>query len=393
MAAHIDHLEDLIIDKGIKGGHQAIHILKEMGKFLSGTPGPQIAVSTKFDGAPSVVCGIDPSDNQFFVSTKTGAFSLKPKLCKSENDCFVLYEGVLAQKLATSYRYLKPIVPKGVLQLDLMFTDDTKVEKIKGVEYITFRPNTITYAVQTKSKMAAEIRQAKIGIVISSKYTGDSLRTMKESFDIKDGDYKTNKNVWAEKKDFKNIGNIASLTAAERNKYDSAIRKAEGSLKQTGTILNAIQSGKKTLQIDTEFKKFFNQYVKVGQNIPSVDKAYVDFYHHLGKEYDKVISKNKTLKAQSGKAFKFVEIIEFIGKNEHKFKMIIASYMNIQVCKKMLVDKMNKISKLNMFVDMGNGDYKTTVPEGFVAISGREAVKLVDRLEFSKLNFQIPKNW
>ena len=391
---HLEHLEDEIINQGSKGGEKAIKLLKDMGKFLSGTPGQQISVTTKFDGAPAIVCGIDPADNRFFVGTKSVFAVTNPKICKSENDCFNIYDGVLAQKLATSYKYLKNIGIKGVLQGDLMFTDDLKNVRIDEQEFLTFRPNTITYAAPSKSKLAEQIRTAKIGIVFHTKYTGDSLQEMTSSFRIDDNDYKTNdKNVWAQKAEFKNIGNIASLTASERDKYDSAIRKAEGSLRQTGTILNEIQSGKKTLQIDTEFKKFFNQYVKVGQNIPSVDKAYVDFYHHLGKEYDKIISKNKTLKAQSEKAFKFVEIVEFIGKNEHKFKMIIASYMNIQVCKKILVDKMNKISKLNMFVDMGNGDYKTTVPEGFVCIAGKDAVKLVDRLEFSKLNFIVPKSW
>ena len=73
--------------------------------------------------------------------------------------------------------------------------------------------------------------------------------------------------------------------------------------------------------------------------------------------------------------------------------MLIAAYMNIQVAKNILVDKMKKVSNLRLFVDMGGGDYKPTTPEGFVAISGREAVKLIDRLEFARLNFVVPKNW
>ena len=54
---------------------------------------------------------------------------------------------------------------------------------------------------------------------------------------------------------------------------------------------------------------------------------------------------------------------------------------------------MKKVSKLRLFVDMGNGDYKPTTPEGFVAISNKEAVKLIDRLEFARLNFVLPKSW
>ena len=46
------------------------------------------------------------------------------------------------------------------------------------------------------------------------------------------------------------------------------------------------------------------------------------------------------------------------------------------------------------FVKTKSG-YKVTGPEGFVAIDRTEggAVKLVDRLEFSKANFNVSKNW
>ena len=60
----------------------------------------------------------------------------------------------------------------------------------------------------------------------------------------------------------------------------------------------------------------------------------------------------------------------------------------------MLVEKMKKIGQLRLFVDMsGKGDYEPTTPEGFVAIVNDRATKLIDRLEFSKLNFTVPKQW
>ena len=52
---------------------------------------------------------------------------------------------------------------------------------------------------------------------------------------------------------------------------------AEGSLSQSSRVADMIQSGKKPLQIDTEFLKFFNNYVKQGREIPSVQKAYDDY--------------------------------------------------------------------------------------------------------------------
>ena len=77
--AHLTHVEDLIITEGLSGAKRAVTILKEMGSYLSGTPGPGVSVTTKWDGAPAVVCGTDPADGKFFVGTKS-VFAQTPKL-------------------------------------------------------------------------------------------------------------------------------------------------------------------------------------------------------------------------------------------------------------------------------------------------------------------------
>jgi hypothetical protein len=390
---HLEHIEDEIINKGTVGAQQAISILREMGKMLSGDTGAGVSVTTKWDGAPAVVCGIDPADGKFFVGTKSVFNKNDPKICKSVEDVNKLYSGALAQKLIASYNLLKECGIKGVLQGDLMFTDDKKTETIQGERYTTFRPNTITYAAKVGSKMEREISAAQLGIVFHTKYNGDSLPTMTSSFNVKDSDFKASNGVWIQKAEFKNIGNAASFTSGELQKYNAAVNKAEGSAKQTKGVLDFIQSGKRTLQIDTEFKKFFNNYVKAGQSIPSVEKAYTDFSKHLEKEYKKQIDKLKTQKSQDRKMAELLEHLDNYQKMQNQFKMLIATYMNLAVAKNILVDKMKKISRLNLFVATSSGDYEVTTPEGFVAISGKSAVKLIDRLEFSRLNFTVPKNW
>ena len=389
---HLEHLEDEIINKGSDGGKQAIKILREMGKFLSGVGG-NVKVTTKWDGAPAIVCGTDPSDGQFFVGTKSVFAKTEPKICKSEADVQRLYDGVLAKKLSESLRLLKDCNIKGVLQGDLMFTDDKKLETIDGDRLISFRPNTITYAVDPNSDLGKKIDRAQLGIVFHTKYTGETLPEMTSSFDVKDDDYKTTSSAWIEKAEFKDIGGVASMTMSEKNTYDSAVNRAEGSLKQASRVLDMIQTGKKNLQIDTEFKKFFNKYVKSGNNIPSVDKAYDDFIEHLTGEFQKAMDKVKTDAAKTKKAVDLMDKLDKMDKNKQGFKMVIASYMNLQVAKNILVSKMKKVQSLRLFVDMGNGDYKVTSPEGFVGISGKSAVKFIDRLEFARLNFTVPKNW
>ncbi len=390
---HLEHLEDELINMGVEGGEKAIKILKDMKQFLNGTPGQATAVTVKWDGAPAIICGTDPADGQFFVGTKSVFAVTSPKICKSVNDCKALYDGVLSEKLATSYEHLKKCNIKGVLQGDLMFTNDKKTQRIEGKQYITFRPNTITYAVDPGSKLGEQVNKSTLGIVFHTKYEGDTLPDMKSSFKINDDDFKAHQTTWIQKAEYKNIGGVVSLNSNELRTYDAAIRKAEGSIKKSGRILDEIQSGKKTLKLDTEFKKFFNNYIKQGRSIPSVEKAYQDFFAHMGKEYDKAIGKVKTPQAKGKKVDTLMTDYYFLVKNKEQIKMMIAAYMNIMQCKGMIVDKLKKVQQLRLFVDMGNGDYKVTNDEGYVAISGKDAVKLVDRLEFSKLNFTVPKSW
>lgn len=389
---HLDHVEDTIIIDGTSGGENAIDVMNQVADFLSGKGGPGLKVTTKYDGAPAIFAGTDPSDGRFFVGTKS-VFAKDSKLMKSEQDIRGNYNGALAEKLLTSFNLLKTCNIKGVLQGDLMFTNDKSRTKIDGVDYITFRPNTITYAVDPKTKTGSKINNARLGIIFHTKYSGATIPEMSASFNVSDSDFTSNAQVWAQKAEYTDIGNTAYLSGAERSKFDSALNRARGSLRQTKGVLDIIQSGKKALEIDTEFLKFFNNYVKAGKQIPSVDKAFNDYFLHLGKEYDKVITKYKTLDSQSKKAYKFIETIEFIGKYESEFKMIIATYMNLQFCKHILVDKMSKVKQLNLFVDRGGGKYDVTNDEGYVAISNDRAVKLIDRLEFSRLNFTLEKIW
>ena len=273
---HLDHLEDRIILEGSKGGDDSIKVLKEMGKLLTGKGGNPIVVTTKWDGAPAVICGIDPSDGKFFVGTK-GVFAKEPKIAKTQAEVQQLYNGGLAEKMSAALEYLPKSVKKGILQGDLMFTNDKKMESIDDKRFITFRPNTITYAANPDTQLGKDIQAAKIGIVFHTKYTGDSLQDLNASFNVSDNDFSTGGSVWAEKAEFKDIGGVASFDFSEKAKYDAAIRRAEGSIRKASRMMNTIQSGKKPLMLDTEFLKFFNGYVKEGRAIPSVERAYSDY--------------------------------------------------------------------------------------------------------------------
>lgn len=66
--------------------------------------------------------------------------------------------------------------------------------------------------------------------------------------------------------------------------------------------------------------------------------------------------------------------------------------MNLINAKEQIINRLKKIEGVGTFLEDENG-FKVTSPEGFVAIKDGMAVKLVDRLEFSRANFTVAKDW
>ena len=82
-----------------------------------------------------------------------------------------------------------------------------------------------------------------------------------------------------------------------------------------------------------------------------------------------------------------------INRNKNSLYFAIASHVTLQNAKNFLVSKLSEIQSIGHFLRTPNG-YKVTAPEGFVAVDrAAGAVKLVDRLEFSRANFTAEKDW
>ena len=179
---HLEHLEDSIIDRGSKGGKDAVMFLKSIKKMLTGNVGGRLNVTVKWDGAPAVFCGINPENGKFFVGTKS-IFNKTPKINYSTGDIRKNHSGELANKLTVCLRELSKIGIKGILQGDLLFTKgDVKSQSIDEREYLTFTPNTITYAVDKDSAIGKRIARARLGIVFHTSYSGSKMSSLSASF-------------------------------------------------------------------------------------------------------------------------------------------------------------------------------------------------------------------
>ena len=390
---HLEHLEDDILNQGSQGGRNAITFLRELGKMLS-ERSSSITVTTKWDGAPAIVCGTDPSNGKFFVGTKSVFAKTEPKLCYTQADISKFYGvGQLADKLQTCLANLRYLNIKGVIQGDLLFTDDKQNGVINGENVIYFRPNTITYAVPSDSDLGKKINTAKMGIVFHTSYSGPTVPEMNASFGVDISNFNSSVNVYVATATFRDATGAAKFDSQQMLNYTSAVNRAEGSLRQASTFLDVLTAtGESKFLMASLFKRFFNSYISQGKTLTSVREvagAFGTFYSGL---LDKEILSKKTKATQD----KYLQMkntgLQFIKANERAIYMTVASYMNLQAAKSMVIGQLAKVNTFGTFLKTDDG-YKVTAPEGFVAIKSGNALKLVDRLEFSRANFTVAKDW
>jgi len=391
---HLEHLEDDILNQGSLGGKNAIAFLRELGNFLH-RQRSNLTITTKWDGAPAVVCGTDPENGKFFVGTKSVFAKTEPKICYTVADITKFYgaEGQLAQKLRKCLIHLKNLDIRGVLQGDLLFTDDKVTRIINGENLITFRPNTITYAVPSGSQLGKEIADAELGIVFHTRYTGPSISEMSASFGVDVDKLAKDSSVAVFSSTFRDVSGTANFSPEQHRNYIAAVNRAEGSLRQASAFLDVLRdTGTSKFMMTTLFKQYFNTYIKSGEGVRNTRDVARNFAGYYIKLLDKEILSKKTKAAQDKYLQMKKEGLAFITKNENAIYMTVASYINLQTAKKMVINQLARVNTLGTFLQTDDG-FKVTAPEGFVAIKDGAALKLVDRLEFSRANFTIAKNW
>ena len=388
---HLEHLEDNILNDGSQGGREAIAFLRSLGKMLD-QGAADARVTVKWDGAPAIICGRNPENGEFFVGTKSVFNKTNPKIIYAESDVDRLYSpGQLAEKLKASYRYFSTLNIPNVVQGDLLFTDDKIEANIGGETCITFQPNTIVYAVPKDSEIGQRVENAKIGIVFHTQYNGRTMSSMSASFG--NINIQGTQDVFVTSSDFQNASGEANMSAQEKTIYANLVNKTEGSLKQASRFLDLMKTNnmnKFTLNI--MFKTFFNRYIREGRTLIGARNTARDFAQYFSDALDKEIATKKMKTTKD----KYLELknkgLKFISDNQQAIYMTVASYMNLQAAKNFMIRKLQKVNTFGTFLRTPNG-YRVTAPEGFVAIRSGRALKLVDRLEFSRANFTADKNW
>lgn len=393
---HMEHIEDLIFNEGVAGTRKAINFLRDLRDMLAGNSATKVTATVKWDGAPAVFAGVDPRDGKFFVAKK-GVFNKEPKVYKTSAEVDADTQGDLATKLKIALAEFKKLgIKSGVFQGDMMFTSaDLNTETIDGEKYTTFHPNTIVYAIPYASNLAMQIRKAKVGVVWHTTYTGSSFETMKASFG-KSIINQMNKvpSVWMDDANYKDYSGTATFTTAE-TKYVTEMLSEIGKLfnKIPASTINAISQDPDLLML---VKTYSNTKVRSGERINP--KQHVDgLFRWIYDRFQKEIETKKTEKGKSSQEEKRKKILAFFANHPKEDIVKIFQLSNMIADVKMpIIAKMNQAGHINTFVRTASG-FKVTGVEGFVAIDHLKggAVKIVDRMEFSRNNFSadIIKGW
>ena len=389
---HMTHIEDKVLYGGVDGTRQAILALRSLRDMLGGVKDGNVSV--KWDGAPAIFCGNDPRDGKFFVAKK-GIFNKSPKVYKTDADVDADTSGDLSVKLKAALKYLPELGIKGVIQGDFLFdSSDIKTKKIKGKTYVTFHPNTIVYAVPSGTEAAKKVKAAKVGIVWHTTYTGTSFENMKASYGVNISKFRNSKNVWSQDA---MLRDMTQFTMTQTDTED-----VNAHLSNAGRIFNKISgSTLRTLEANQDIAQlietFNNTFVRKGQVIGNTKTHVTKLISHIKQKFQKEIDKRKTEKGKSAQKKKLDEILKFFSpQNKISLQMMFELQKSIVLAKLKLINILNKLNNTKTFLKTRNG-YETTGQEGYVAIDklGGDAVKIVDRMEFSYANFSpdILKGW
>jgi len=219
---------------------------------------------------------------------------------------------------------------------------------------------------------------------------------MSSSFNVNaERDFKDSKDVWLQDAGLRDLSGTATLTKSDTEEVTRALSIAGKIFSRiAGSTLREIESNPEFAQM---IEQFNNTYVRRGERIKNTTAHVNNLIRWIEDKYEKTASQRKTEKGRAAQYAKRDEILEFFSdENKRNLKLVFDLQQALIDAKLIIINKLDKLNDMSTFVRTTNG-YRTTGDEGYVAIDrlSNNAVKLVDRLEFSYNNFSpdVLKGW
>ena len=373
---HLTHLEELVLTQGERGYDIARGFLSDLLSHLQGKSKRKVNTSVKWDGAPAIFAGKHPETGKFFVGTKS-IFNKEPKINYTDADVEMNHGHApgLADKLKKALKYLPKLGIKGILQGDFMFDSSSLQPMMEGgAKYLTFKPNTIRYAVEANSEFGKEIGNSVFGIVF---HTGYADLNSPPQYNISVKNLNKVPGVWVDDAVFTDTTGTVTLDVDEAKQIKDMIKTAD-----------KIKVNYKDLPSDL-LNIYTNSEIQRGKFLEDAEASFRGFLDWFSNRKDKQVAK---LKSQAGKqraTEAFNKKLAEIKAQEKDIVNLFKVSRLLSQAKQIFVNKYNNaVYNTKHFLDNEDGTLKVTAPEGYVAVSrAGDAVKLVDRLEFSRANF------
>lgn len=353
---HLEHPEDHFLNVGADGFHHAADTLKSVHDSLLGKKGIH-KLTLKADGAPSIVAGIHPETQRFFVGTKS-VFNKTPKINYSEQDIDRNHGHApgLAEKLKMALKHLPKVIHSGVHQGDYLHDKDMRSSDKDSVR---FRANTVEHKVANKSEEAKKIKASKMGIAFHTTYKGKTMDSLKADF--------ASKTVFSQHPDVHLLDLNRDFS---KDKYTPHNQKAFLlNLQQADKIHKETPPYSVIAPHGETMKQYVNHTVRTGE------KRTGDGYKNFLESKPKISNKS---------------LIQHVEDNKEHFDNAFKMHTHIELAKNALIRSFHAPHGDHEFSTNG----KPTKPEGYVAVTKKgRPTKLVDRSEFSKNNFAGAKDF
>lgn len=337
---HIEHLEDTLFtnDNPIET------LMNLMSLIYSKNRAEKLSV--KVDGSMSIVFNIDKENGLTFVATKSYFNKSDKKICRSISDIRKFHEKHpdIVNKLTRAYIYLGEVDIEGTFQADFLFDDTTT--RNDGQTF-KFTPNVVTYMVPSK-----EVYNKILGVNIHTRLVDG------KPFQIFE-DIKSTENVYCyQPKVIKFHQQPQSLT--------DTFSSVTSAINRIGTIYT---DG--TIDLLREYLLMFvNDCVRNGQNV-----CYSNFKLFLHRRESEEFSKKRSDKGRELNLDKFKKIFDVVGKHALELNALFYTHVLLTFIKEDILSG----TSIDGLVE---GQH-----EGLVYY-GPQIVKLVNRYEFSRRNFQ-----
>jgi hypothetical protein len=365
----IQHPEDLLFDDGIDGAMRAINELAELEKRSE-------TITIKWDGFPSIIFGRD-ENGQLIIADKHMFAKIDKNTGKriglsTSSEDFENYDknrGADRTDLYAKERILRPelekIIPNTPANRNKFYFGDLLwAGQLKSIDgYYTFTPNTVTYKIKQDSELGKRIANAKGGIAVHTFIPG----------------------LGKDETPLKGIGNLPK---------NGPVVFLSGEMTEKPTIDIDKNLIKKSKTVINQNKKAAEKFVQMllaarAKSVISAMKTFITYkikqgnFDNLSNDFIKYLPEKLTNDSARRNAAQLLSTSD--GKNGlNAMWTIWLTITNLKIIIKKQIDAEH--TDPNIPVQAFTGDIAGH--EGYVFGIGEDKLKIINRLEFSKANFE-----